>query len=191
MIVKSILTKDRNIVVALEDLEDHFKQCYLNGTPAVIVLEDIDIFATREKQVLIYTLLDFMHRKDQLLVVIGTTSKAHLPTLLEKRTASRLNAQFVYVPPATGRDVCQVMSRCLTLPIEDAQGQAQGQGDRPTEESKDVDGEANGDAMDVEGAGGGHESCGEGVPLRLQQGGQAPIRGTRSRSHSHCYHHHD
>jgi hypothetical protein len=61
------------------------------------VLEDIDIFATKEKQVLIYTLLDFMHRKDQLLVVIGTTTRAHLPTLLEKRTASRLNAQFVYV----------------------------------------------------------------------------------------------
>ena len=91
------------MVVALEDLEEHFKLCYHNGTPAVIVLEDIDIFATREKQVLIYTLLDFMHRKDQLLVVVGTTSRAHLPTLLEKRTASRLNAQFVYVAPSTGK----------------------------------------------------------------------------------------
>jgi Cdc6-like AAA superfamily ATPase len=28
--------KDRNVVVALEDLEDHFKQCYLNGTYSVL-----------------------------------------------------------------------------------------------------------------------------------------------------------
>ena len=110
-------SKDRNVVVALEDLEEHFKLCHHNGTPAVIVLEDIDIFATREKQVLIYTLLDFMHRKDQLLVVVGTTARAHLPTLLEKRTASRLNAQFVYVAPPTGKDMCQILSMCLTLSL--------------------------------------------------------------------------
>ena len=128
--------------MALEDLEDHFKQCYLNGTPAVIVLEDIDIFASREKQVLIYTLLDFMHKKDQLLVVIGTTSKAHLPTLLEKRTASRLNAQFVYVPPASGMDICQVLSVCLNLPIDEVTGES----GEPVGETK---GEASGPSSDA------------------------------------------
>ncbi len=105
----------RDLSTALEDLEDHFRQCALNGRPAVIVLQDVHAFATREKQVLIYTLLDYMHKSDMLFVVIGCTPCAHLQYMLEKRVLSRLNAQFVYVPPATGEDVCDVLARRLRL----------------------------------------------------------------------------
>ena len=108
-------TTGRDLSTALEDLEDHFRQCALNGRPAVIVLQDVHAFATREKQVLIYTLLDYMHKSDMLFVVIGCTPCAHLQYMLEKRVLSRLNAQFVYVPPATGEDVCDVLARRLTL----------------------------------------------------------------------------
>ena len=68
----------RNVVAALEDLEDHFRQCAMNSQPSVVVLEDVHNFATREKQVLIYTLLDYMHKPDMLFVVIGCTPCAHL-----------------------------------------------------------------------------------------------------------------
>lgn len=63
--------RDTNINIALEDLEDHFKQCRLDGIPAIIVLEDFHAFAKRPRQTLIYTLLDLMHKKDLLFTVSG------------------------------------------------------------------------------------------------------------------------
>jgi len=107
---------EKNVSVVLQDLEAHFRQCMIDGCPAVVVLEDIHIFAAREKQVLIYTLLDFMHKQDLLFVVVGITPCAHLNSLLEKRVLSRLNAQFVYVPPVSGEDVLKELRRRLRLP---------------------------------------------------------------------------
>lgn len=54
---------------ALEDLEDFFRQCRLEGRPAVVVVEELQEFVRREKQILIYTLLDLMHRSDLLFTV--------------------------------------------------------------------------------------------------------------------------
>ena len=61
--------KEANVNMALEDLEDHFKQCRLDGIPAIIVLEDFHAFAKRNRQTLIYTLLDLMHNKSLLFTV--------------------------------------------------------------------------------------------------------------------------
>jgi hypothetical protein len=55
--------------VAIEDLETHFRQCRLDGVPAILLVEDIHVFAARTRQTLLYTLLDLMHRKDCLFVV--------------------------------------------------------------------------------------------------------------------------
>jgi len=55
--------------VAIEDLENLFRQCKLDGIPAILVMEDIHVFAARTRQTLLYTLLDLMHRKDCLFVV--------------------------------------------------------------------------------------------------------------------------
>lgn len=106
---------EKNVTVVLRDLEAHFRQCMIDGHPAVVLLEDIHIFAARDKQVLIYTLLDFMHKQECLFVVVGLTPCAHLNSLLEKRVLSRLNAQFVYVPPVTGDDVIAELRRRLCL----------------------------------------------------------------------------
>ena len=106
---------EKNVTVVLRDLEAHFRQCMIDGHPAVVLLEDIHIFAARDKQVLIYTLLDFMHKQECLFVVVGLTPCAHLNSLLEKRVLSRLNAQFVYVPPVTGDDVIAEFRRRLRL----------------------------------------------------------------------------
>lgn len=53
---------------ALEDLEFHFRQCRIEGRPAVVVLEGFHRFASK-RQTLIYTLLDLMHKKDLLFIV--------------------------------------------------------------------------------------------------------------------------
>jgi len=55
--------------VAIEDLENLFRQCKLDGILAILVMEDIHVFAARTRQTLLYTLLDLMHRKDCLFVV--------------------------------------------------------------------------------------------------------------------------
>jgi Cdc6-like AAA superfamily ATPase len=55
--------------LALEDLEDHFRQCRLDGIPAIIVIEDFHVFTKRKRQTLIYALLDLMHKKDLLFTV--------------------------------------------------------------------------------------------------------------------------
>jgi len=75
-------TENRHFNLAVEDLETHFRQCKINKTPAIIVLEEIDLFAVRDKQILIYTLLDLMHKRDLLFVVVGLTASAHIHQLL-------------------------------------------------------------------------------------------------------------
>lgn len=55
--------------LAVDDLEDHFRQCRLDGVPAIIVIEDFHVFTKRKRQTLIYTLLDLMHKKDLLFTV--------------------------------------------------------------------------------------------------------------------------
>lgn len=61
--------RSRDGSVAIEDLENHFRQCKLDEVPAILVMEDIHVFASRTRQTLLYTLLDLMHRKDCLFVV--------------------------------------------------------------------------------------------------------------------------
>lgn len=61
--------REANVNIALEDLEEHFRQCRLDGIPAIIVLEDFHAFAKRNRQTLIYTLLDLMHNKALLFTV--------------------------------------------------------------------------------------------------------------------------
>lgn len=53
----------------VEDLEDHFRQCRLDGIPAIIVIEDFHVFTKKKRQTLIYTLLDLMHKKELLFMV--------------------------------------------------------------------------------------------------------------------------
>lgn len=60
---------DSNGNLALEDLEDHFRQCRCDGIPAIIVIEDFHVFTKRKRQTLIYALLDLMHKKDLLFTV--------------------------------------------------------------------------------------------------------------------------
>jgi len=103
----------------MEDLTQHFRICRQCKRPAVVILEEIDQFALREKQSLFYTLLDLMQHADLLFVVIGLTDVANLK--LEKRILSRLSAQYVIMPTPTGRDVCEVLYERLTQPFKEFQ----------------------------------------------------------------------
>lgn len=60
---------DKELNAALEDLEQYFTQCRMDGIPAILIIEDFHVFAMRKRQMMIYTLLDFMHKRDLLFMV--------------------------------------------------------------------------------------------------------------------------
>ncbi len=112
-------TDNRHFNLAIEDLELHFRQCRINKIPAIVILEEIDLFAERDKQVLIYTLLDLMHKRDLLFIVIGLTSCANIRLLLEKRIISRLNASFVYMSSCKLENLVKLLVGRLVEPLLD------------------------------------------------------------------------
>lgn len=67
-LIRSEKRESSGYTKALEDLEFHFRQCRIEGRPAVVVLEGFHRFASK-RQTLIYTLLDLMHKKDLLFIV--------------------------------------------------------------------------------------------------------------------------
>jgi Cdc6-like AAA superfamily ATPase len=111
---------DKNPNVVMEDFEALLRQRRRDGLPAIIIVENIDEFARRNKQTLIYTLLDLMHKEDMFITLICTSHCFNLGSMLEKRIMSRLNAQFLYVSPANAEDVCKYLGDVLTVSYEEA-----------------------------------------------------------------------
>lgn len=81
----------------------------------MIIVEDIQQYC-KGKQVLIYTLLDLMHKEDYFFIFLAVTSNAFTPTLFEKRIVSRLNAKNIYIPPLNLSDLLDDLRTRLTLP---------------------------------------------------------------------------
>lgn len=76
-------TSDRKFDANLDFVGQALRTSYSQGTPTIIVIEDIHEFVRRKKQLLLYTLFDLMHRSDLLFAVVGITHKVpHLLTLL-------------------------------------------------------------------------------------------------------------
>ncbi|RYG69178.1 hypothetical protein EON64_03365 [archaeon] len=46
---------------ALEDLEEFLKSCHMERRPAILYVENFQVFAGRKRQTFIYTLLDLLH----------------------------------------------------------------------------------------------------------------------------------
>ncbi len=93
-----------------------FKQRKAEGSPGVVVVENIEEFVRRDKQVLVYTLLDLLHREDMFIILVAVSRCCHLSTMFEKRVLSRLNPQTVYIKEPSSRDLCLLLSESLRLP---------------------------------------------------------------------------
>lgn len=113
---RSITNKDFDN--ALKDLEACFKKSKIKNIPTVIILEDIHRFASsryKTKQLLIYALVDLLHRPDLFFVLIGTTSNVYINQVFEKRVSSRLNAQYVILGALTQTQVCSQLKEFLSI----------------------------------------------------------------------------
>eukprot|EP01038_Epipyxis_sp_PR26KG_P009933 gene9933-13362_t len=111
---------ESNFSLALEDLEVHFKRSKMNNAPAIVILDEFQVFAKRARQVLIYTLLDLMHDAENLFVMIGLTGNADIHTMLEKRVVSRLNAQYLYLSTPNADEICNYLANhfIVTIPTQ-------------------------------------------------------------------------
>lgn len=69
---------------------------------AIFLLEDLDLFAKKSKQTLLYCLLDALQTSGMRAVVLGTTCRYDCMDLMEKRVKSRFSHRTaVIVPPRT------------------------------------------------------------------------------------------
>lgn len=105
---------DKDLNAALEDLEQVFRQCYIDGNPAIVILDNFHNYA-KKRQTLVYTLLDMLHKSDALFTMIGITSRSDIHVDLEKRVQSRLGAQYVTLPYLTTTHICYEFSKRLKL----------------------------------------------------------------------------
>ena len=68
-LIRNYDQKNSNII--LEDLESYFKQRKIENNPAIIIIDYIEEFTKKDKQVLLYTLLDFIHKPEMFFILIG------------------------------------------------------------------------------------------------------------------------
>lgn len=101
------VTSGRNFDANSDALQEFLKHGRLAQRPTVLILESFEEFARNSRQVLLYTLLDLLHRPDLLLVILGTTCCADVSFQLEKRIVSRLSAQFLEISSPSPAEICQ------------------------------------------------------------------------------------
>ena len=80
---------ERNFITNLDSLEGAFQYSKFDKRPTVIVIEDIHIYASSSRQVLLYAILDLLHRRDLLFCLIGLTDRyvhTYIHTYIHART---------------------------------------------------------------------------------------------------------
>jgi hypothetical protein len=82
------------------------------------VIDNIHLYAKSGKQVLLYTLLDYMHKQDMFFILIGLSNCSHLGTLFEKRVSSRIDSHFICLNPLSADDICQYYSSNFSIDVE-------------------------------------------------------------------------
>eukprot|EP01031_Cornospumella_fuschlensis_P040064 gene40064-48820_t len=103
---------------ALEDLEQFLRGCYVEHRPAILYVENFQVFAGRKRQTFIYTLLDLLHTQQAYFMVILQSSSVDILHKLEKRVVSRLSAITVFPPPLTAEAMCAEMFVQLTRKLD-------------------------------------------------------------------------
>jgi len=85
------------------------------GTAIVFILENFEIFVQRQKQTLLYNLLDLTQTQNSILV-LGCTERLDIVERMEKRIKSRFSNHLVYLPNPTLGDLQDIILERLKLP---------------------------------------------------------------------------
>ncbi|KAI9207942.1 origin recognition complex subunit 4 C-terminus-domain-containing protein [Polychytrium aggregatum] len=92
-----------------------------SSIPVVIIIEEFDLFASRnQKQSLLYNLFDIVQNSAGSVAVVGVTCRVDAIEMLEKRVKSRFSHQQIrFYSPIKYEGFVSIMQNCLTLRQED------------------------------------------------------------------------
>jgi origin recognition complex subunit 4 len=94
---------------------------HAKGRATIVVLDELDRFAERGRQTLLYNLLDLASSPEARLAVVGISARLDAMELLEKRVQSRFSNRYVHCPlPATAENMVALLTSVLSLPDEPA-----------------------------------------------------------------------
>ena len=91
---------------------------------SIFVLESFDLYAMKQKQGLLYNLLDLLQGSHAQAAVIGVSSRHDCVELMEKRARSRFSYKKVVVEAPSAEEGMHVLKELLTVP-EDVPGFAE------------------------------------------------------------------
>mmetsp|Transcript_25109 Transcript_25109/g.47456 ORF Transcript_25109/g.47456 Transcript_25109/m.47456 type:complete len:502 (-) Transcript_25109:143-1648(-) len=102
-------------------LHDMLSECARAQRSVVFVLDEFDLFATRPKQTLLYTILNAMHSSQVQAVLLGVSCRLDAAELLEKRVLSRFShRKLVFSVAGGGVDAAtSLMTSALTVQVDD------------------------------------------------------------------------
>ena len=82
----------------------------------VIVLDGFEAFLQRQKQTLVYNLLDVLHLSQAQAAIVGITSRYDVVEMMEKRSRSRFSHRKVLLPAPTPAQALALAEAACTLP---------------------------------------------------------------------------
>ena len=100
--------------------------------PLIFVLDEFQEFAKRNKQTLLYTLLDILQSGETQMAVVGLTGKIDVVESLEKRIQSRFSHRQIFVPPTSLEDKLKILKSRLILRNEFVSSRCKWDGCRAT-----------------------------------------------------------
>lgn len=86
-----------------------------SSRPVILVLEEFDAFASRPRQVLLYTMLDILQQKVRL-ALVGTTTRVDAVEALDKRVQSRFSHHMISVAAPSSEELLKTIQAALSVP---------------------------------------------------------------------------
>ncbi len=84
--------------------------------PVFVILDHFEVFASRQRQTLLYNLFDITQSADFQLCVVGVTARLDVIETMEKRLRSRFSQRQILFGPLRDRDARALITHALTLP---------------------------------------------------------------------------
>ena len=87
----------------------------------IFVLDCLDLYTMKQKQGLLYNLLDTLQGSHAQAAVVGLSSRHDCLELMEKRARSRFSYRKVVMPAPPAEESMRILADLLTLPSQDAE----------------------------------------------------------------------
>ena len=97
-------------------LREMVQELHKSHKSVIFVLEEFDLFLQKQKQTLIYNLLDLVHSSKVQATILGVSCRHDVVELMEKRSRSRFSHRKVVLPAPTDAQALDLMEAAARLP---------------------------------------------------------------------------